>query len=234
MLRSMYVVFLVLIVATMAASTSWAASKKKAFTTEFGLEQCTFTPTGENPYFILKPGFVLTLEGEEDKELVNVVITVLDETFNIFGVTARVVEEVETIDGALAEISRNYFAICEETNSVVYFGEDVDNYEDGEIVNNDGSWHAGEDNALPGLIMPGTVLLGARYFQEIAPEVALDRAEVTSIAPCEVLGGTVENCLETLETTPLEPGAKDIKRYAPGVGLIQDGPLALIGVQSPD
>jgi len=223
----------VLFVAAVAPSSSRAESEKKAFTTEFGLDRCTFSPTGVNPYFILTPGFVLTLEGEEKKELVHLTITVLNETLDVDGITTRVIEEEETHDGELVEISRNYYAICQETNSVFYFGEDTDIYEDGEVVSNEGSWLAGENGASPGIFMPGTILLGSRYFQEIAPEVALDRAEITSIAPCEVLGDMVENCVETVETTPLAPGAKELKRYAPGTGVVLDGTLELISVQEP-
>jgi hypothetical protein len=40
--------------------------------------------------------------------------------------------------------------------------------------------------------------------------------------------GTFEKCLKTEETTPLEPGDKEYKLYAPGVGLVQDGPLSLV------
>ena len=40
--------------------------------------------------------------------------------------------------------------------------------EDGRIVSHEGAWRAGVDGAQPGLIMPGTFLLGSRYFQEIA------------------------------------------------------------------
>jgi len=215
------------------APTSWAESEKKAFTTEFGLERCTFSNIGQNPYFVLVPDFILSLEGEENKELVHLTITVLDQTEEVNGVTTRIVLEEETRDGELVEMSWNYFAICEENNSVVYFGEDVDIFEPGQPISHEGAWRTGVDGALPGVIMPGIVLLGSRYFQEIAPDVALDRAEVVDIAPCEVLGEMVENCVETLETTRLEPGAKDTKLYAPEVGLVQDGPLVLVDVQSP-
>lgn len=60
----------------------------------------------------------------------------------------------------------------------------------------------------------------------------MDRAEIVDIAPSEVHGETVENCAETIETTSLDPGAKDTKRYASGTGLVQDGALVLTGMQS--
>ena len=38
-----------------------------------------------------------------------------------------------------------------------------------------GSWLHGVNNAQGGLIMPGIVLIGSRYNQETAPDVAIDR-----------------------------------------------------------
>jgi hypothetical protein len=218
-------------------STVGAAQFKKKtreFTTDFRLEECTFSTVGSNEYFILEPGHQLILEGEDDGALIELAITVLDDTFMVGAIETRVVEEMEWVDGELVEISRNYFAICNETNSVFYFGEDVDIYEDGEIVSHDGAWLAFEDEAEPGLMMPGIILLGARYFQEIAPDVAMDRAVIVKMdATVETPAGTFEDCLVTAETTPLEPNAKDFKVYAPGVGLIIDADAELVEVVSP-
>jgi len=72
-------------------------------------------------------------------------------------------------------------------------------------------------------------VIGQRYYQEAAPGVAMDRARVVSVTERGTTpAGTFERCLKTEETTPLEPGDKEYKLYAPGVGLIQDGPLVLI------
>jgi hypothetical protein len=92
----------------------------------FDLENCDFASTGENNYFILIPGYQVTLEGEEDGEELQLVITVLNETKVVDGIETRVVEEKETEGGNIVEISRNYFAICKPTNNAIYFGEDVD------------------------------------------------------------------------------------------------------------
>jgi hypothetical protein len=198
----------------------------KLFTDEFHLDECTFSSTGSNLYFVLEPGFQTTFVGEENKELVELTITVLNDTLMVGDVETRVVEEVELHDGELAEVSRNYFAICTETNSVFYFGEDVDIYEEGEIVSHEGSWLAFSNGAEPGLIMPGIVLLGARYYQEVALPVAADRAVIVALdETVETPAGTFDNCIETFETTPLEPFAKETKFYAPEIGLVKDGPL---------
>lgn len=211
-----------------------AQNEEPQFTTEFRLKGCKFETEGANPYFILKPGYRLILEGEEDGETVRVVITVLPKTKKIFlpnigMVRTRVVEERESVDGELVEVSRNFFAICRKTNDVFYFGEDVDIFNEDGTISHEGSWLAGVDGAEPGIIMPGTFLLGSRYFQEQAPDIATDRAEHVEMG-LEVTteAGTFNECVKVLETTPLEPGAESEKIYAPGVGLVVDDVVELV------
>jgi hypothetical protein len=207
-----------------------ATAKKKEFTESFMAEQCTWAAEGVHPFFNLTPGYQLTLETDPDeKEHTVLVITVLSDTEVVDGVTTRVVEERETEDGTLKEVSRNFFAICQENGSAFYFGEDVDNYDDTgtTVINHDGAWRAGVAGARAGVIMPGLPLLGARYFQEIAPDVAMDRAEITSLTTMvETPAGTFQTCLETKETSAIERG-KSIKIYAPGIGLVRDDDLLL-------
>jgi hypothetical protein len=200
----------------------------KLFTTSFMTENCTFSSTGTNPFFILEPGYQLVFSGEEDGKSAELIIVVLNETKMIDGTETRVVEERESADGELAEVSRNFFAICEETNSVFYFGEEVDEYEDGKVVSHGGEWLAGESDAKAGIIMPGTVLLGSRYYQEIAPGVALDRAEIVNMNETVTTpAGTFDNVLTIFETTPLEADASEYKYHVAGIGLIQDADLKL-------
>ena len=225
---------LVVLTVALGAPAGPAVGHDPAFTSDFRLGRCQgFSSTGRNPYFVLEPGFRIVLEGEEEGVVKRVVITVLDETKVVDGVETRVVRERETEDGELVEISRNYFAICNRDNSVLYFGEDVDIYEDGVVVSHDGSWLAGVNGARPGIIMPGTVLVGARYFQEVAPGVAEDRAEISSVtAVVQTPAGTFEHCVRTRETTPLEPGVS-LKWYAPRIGLVRDGELRLVEFTDP-
>ncbi|MEW6337448.1 MAG: hypothetical protein AB1625_08595 [Acidobacteriota bacterium] len=204
------------------------------FTDEFSIDACTFATTGSNPFFILQPGYRLILEGEEDGEEVEVIITVLAETEAVDGVETRVLEERESVDGELVEVSRNFMAVCVETGDVFYFGEDVDIYDGGEIVGHDGAWRAGEGGAKPGIVMPGRFLLGARYYQEIAPGVALDRAENVAMGlEVTTAAGTFEDCVRVDETSPLEPGDVSVKIYAPGAGLIFDDGVELAEVVNP-
>jgi hypothetical protein len=184
---------------------------------------------GENPYFILKPGYQLTLEGRESGKSAQLAITVLHETMKVGGVDTRVVEERETIGGVLVEVSRNYFAIHPRTRDVYYFGEEVDMYKDGKLDSHEGAWRHGSNGARFGLAMPGKPAIGMRYYQEIAPKVALDRAEVVSLTErATTPAGTFEQCVKVRETTPLEPRVTEYKLYAAGVGLVEDSSLKLV------
>jgi hypothetical protein len=198
------------------------------YTETFRTEECTFSSTGRNPFFMLEPNYQLVLAGGEGGEAAQVTITVLNETREVNGTETRVVEERETIGGELVEISRNFFAICEETNSVFYFGEEVDDYEDGNIISHGGAWLVGEDANRAGIIMPGTILMGARYYQEIAPNVAVDRAEIIGMGEVvQTPAGEFSDTLITRETNPLEPDVAELKYYAAGIGLIQEEDLML-------
>ncbi len=204
-----------------------AQEAQSAFTEAFRIEDGELGPTGENPYFSLMPGDKLTLEGKDEGKDALLTITVLDETKKVAGVETRIIEERETVGGELIEVSRNYYAISKRTNSVYYFGEDVDMYKGGKVVSHDGAWLAGEKDARFGLMMAGTPILGARYYQEIAPKVAMDRAEIVGVDDVfDTPAGKFEHCVKTEETTPLERG-RGYKIYAPGVGLLCDGSLKL-------
>jgi hypothetical protein len=169
-------------------------------------------------------------------ELEEVWITVLPRTRVVnfdsggrhFSVRTRVVQEFETADGEVDEISYNFFANCAPMNDVYYFGEEVF---DGEGNPEDDAWIAGRDGARPGIIMPDRAfLLGSRYYQEQAP-VAQDRARHSALGlEIEVPAGVFRNCVEVTETSPLEPGEESIKVYCPNVGLVIDDELELMAV----
>jgi hypothetical protein len=231
----------VLLFAGLAALAAGTAAGD-GFTRQFPITACDFKPTGGNAYFRLKPGRQLYLsnlrcvQDKECDELDELWITMLPETktitFDYAGkprmVTARVMEEYETVDGELEEVSRNYVADCSPMHDVYYFGEDV---EDGDGHRLPDSWLAGRRGARPGILMPDRAfLLGSRYYQEFA-ENARDRAEHTSMGiDVEVPAGVFHGCVEVTETTPLEPGEESFKTYCPNVGNVRDDDLELIAV----
>jgi len=200
-----------------------AKAGAKGWRDTFDVNKVSLAATGNNPYLTIQPGRVLKLAHGNDR----LTVSILAETKTVDGVTAGVLEEREENNGQLIEISRNYFATDPSTGDVYYFGEDVDNYKDGKIINHDSAWLAGVNGARFGLMMPGKPKVGDKYYQEIAPKVAMDRVEVVSVdETVKTPAGTFQHCVHVQETTPLEPGTSH-KYYAPGVGLIKDDEFEL-------
>jgi hypothetical protein len=205
-------------------------------TTELDIAICdpahgpsAFSVTIDNPYLPIVVGTVMTLSGEPDGELEEVVITVTDETREVAGITTRVVEEHEEADGVLVEISRNYFVQAVD-GTVCYYGEEVDIYDETGtmIVAHDGAWLAGEGENKPGILMPANPAVGQSYQQEVAPGIAMDRAEIISIGePYTVPFAMYADTLSTVESSPLDAGATSEKTYARDVGLIFDSGIEL-------
>lgn len=203
------------------------------FVDSFPVDKTDLASSGTNPYFVLVPGYQLVLKGTVDKKAVVLTIRVLAQTKLVDGVETRVVEEHETADGQVTEISRNYFAISKRTRDLYYFGEDVDIYEKGKIASHDGAWLSGVKGAKFGLMIPGTPTVGARFQQEVAPKEAMDRSEILSVTESvQTPAGKFERCLKIEETTPLEAGTA-LKFYAPDIGIVQDGELRLSAVTKP-
>jgi hypothetical protein len=215
------------LIAAAAAVLTAQAPQKADFRTTFPVDKAKLSSTGRGAYFILEPGYTLHFQSGND----TLIISVLGETRLVDGVTTRVVEERETEGGKLAEVSRNYFAIDKATGDVYYFGEDVDEYKNGKVTGHGGAWLSGVNGATFGLIVPGAPRVGDRYYQESAPKIAMDRAEVVATdAEIRVPAGTFKNCLRTRETSAIEPGSED-KYYAPGVGLIKDADFVLVKIE---
>jgi hypothetical protein len=201
------------------------ASDLAGWTAEFTVEPGELVSTGRNPFFVLEPGYELEYVGGGDR----LVIRVLDAVRIVDGVETRIVEERETERGEIVEISRNYFAISTRTGAVFYFGEEVDTYEGGVATGHEGAWLAGEDGNRYGLAMPALPLIGARYYQEIAPGVAMDRAEIVSTSDTLTTPmKRFDHVLTVAETTPLEPGVREYKYYAAGAGLLRDESMRLV------
>jgi hypothetical protein len=227
---------------TLGAIAPLAASAQDGFTTHFPIASCEFKSVGGNAFFRLQTRRQLYFSNQgcvdagDCDELEELWITMLPQTRVIdfeyggrdYSVRTRVMEEYETVDGEVEEISRNYVADCDPMNDVYYFGEDV---EDGDGNPLEDAWLAGVDGARPGILMPDRAfLLGSRYYQEIAPN-AKDRGEHTSMGiEVEVPAGVFRGCVEVTETTPLEPGEESFKTYCPGIGLVRDGDLELVEI----
>ncbi len=219
----------VIIIILESSNFTAQTSDDNKWTKDFNVDKSDFVSQGSNTFFKLKPGYQLILEGDVENVNTKVIITVMNDTKIVDGVETRIVEEKKYHNGIIAEVSKNYFAIDKVSNSVFYFGEDVDIYKDNKILDHNGSWQAGKNGANYGLMMPGATLLGSQYYQEIAPGTAMDRARIISEnKSLETPADNFSSCLETEESSPLEPGVKEYKVYAPNVGLIKDDNLLLV------
>ena len=96
----------------------------------FDVDKADLLPTGTNAYITMQPGRIQKLAHGKD----TLTVTILRDTQVIDGITAGVLEERETKNGKLVEVSRNFMATHRTTGDVYYLGEDVDNYKNGKIV----------------------------------------------------------------------------------------------------
>jgi hypothetical protein len=149
------------------------------------------------------------------------------------GVKTRVVEERETKGGRLDEVSRNYFAIDRKTNDVYYFGEETDEYKNGKVVNHEGAWLSGRNGARFGLMMPGAPKPGDKFYQELAPGVAMDRCEIISLGGrMKTPAGEYQDVMCVADSSALESGSER-KFHARSVGLLKDGEFVLVKIEKP-
>ncbi len=174
-----------------------------------------------NPLLPWTPGATWVYEQTTPEGLERIVVEVLDARIEILGVSCTVVRDTVTLDGVLVEDTDDYYAEDRDGN-VWYFGEISLNYDDeGRIEDLDGSWRGGVNGAKPGIVMFASPLVGVTYRQEFALAEAEDMGTVVSLNETAVTPfGTFTGCLETSDFTPLEPGARERKFYAPGLGFV--------------
>jgi hypothetical protein len=186
------------------------------------LDPADFTATVEHPYFPLTPGTRWTYEEVDDEgEVGEVLVTVSSATKEIANrVTARVVRDTVTRGGELIEDTFDWYAQDAEGN-VWYLGEETAEFEDGEVVSTAGSFEAGVDGALPGIIMPAEPAVGMQYRQEYYAGEAEDNGEILSIEEqAEVPFGHFDDMVLTKDTITIEPDVLEYKLYARDVGLV--------------
>jgi hypothetical protein len=204
------------------------------------IDPANFVPRIDNPYFPLEPGTVFRLRGETVDGIERETVKVTDRTRTVMGVRTTVVEDVMRTDGQVSESTEDWYAQDREGN-VWYFGEETAEYENGRILNRHGSWEAGVDGALPGIIMNADPRVTDSYRQEYYQGKAEDMFWIVATGePRTVPIGRFDGTLRVIEWTPLEPGIVVEKTYAPGVGLLSERALSggrenvrLVEVQGP-
>jgi hypothetical protein len=139
-------------------------------------------------------------------------VTVTSATRKLDGVITTAVHDVvsDPHTHQVLEDTLDYYA-QDKSGNVWYFGEQ----------SSGGSWFAGVNGAQPGIIMEAHPKVGDSYNQENAPGIAEDHAKVISrkgTATVPYGPHHFKHLLVTFETTSLEPGAKETKSYAAGIG----------------
>jgi hypothetical protein len=180
-----------------------------------------------NPYLPLAYLKQDILTGTEEGAKVRVERTLMPDqhkTFTIAGqeVEALAMEDREFHDGALEEVTLDYFA-QDDAGNVYYLGEDVDDYKNGQVTGHDGAWLLGKDTQTPGVILPAHPKVGDKFQSEVVSKEVSESDEVVSTPETvTVPAGTYADCLKVKETTG--DGATEYKYYAPGVGVVREVP----------
>jgi hypothetical protein len=182
------------------------------------INPANFVAQVTNPYFPLVPGTKFIYEGQAPDGLEHEEFLVTHNTKVILGVTCTEVRDTVTLAGQLIEDTRDWFA-QDTSGNVWYFGELATQLENGLVVGVEGSWTGGVDGAKPGIQMKALPAVGNVYRQEFLLDTAEDIGEVVSVTETvSVPAGTFMNCVETKDTTPLEPDVTEFKFYAAGTG----------------
>jgi hypothetical protein len=184
------------------------------------IDPAAFKAAITNPYFPLKPGTTFIYEGKRDDVPRRAEVTVTSETKTIMGVKCLVVRDVVTSNNALVEKTVDWYAQDKDGN-VWYFGEDTAEYTNGAVTSTAGTWLAGVDGALPGIVMKAAPVVGDAYRQEYRPGQAEDFAKVEKLdATITVPAGSYTRVVVTEDTDLLDTSKLEHKSYAPGVGFV--------------
>jgi hypothetical protein len=180
-----------------------------------------------NPYLPLASLKQDVLEGKEGNKKIRIERTVkpdLHKSFKIGKQTveALAVEDREFENGELAEVAMDYFAQADD-GTVLYLGEDVDEYKNGKVVGHGGAWMLGKDTKTPGVLMPGQPKVGQKFKSEDVNKEIHEEDEVISVSETvTVPAGTYQNCLKVKEK--LADGEIEYKYFASGVGCVREVP----------
>ena len=187
-----------------------------------------FTAPVANPYFPLTPGLTVRLRGHDGPERLRERVHVTHLTRTIQGIEVRVVRDVvRRSDGSVAERTLDWYAGDNDGN-VWYFGERTTTYDEhGRVESREGSWQAGRDGAVAGMLMPADPRPTQAFRQEFYRRHAEDQAWVVRRgARVKVPAGRFDHVVQTLEWTRLEPDVIAAKFYARGVGIVREIDLA--------
>ncbi len=122
---------------------------------------------------------------------------------------------VAFVDGRIHEVAIDHYAQADD-GSVWYFGEDVFNYEDGAVVDTEGTWLAGRDGPAA-MIMPANPQVGDVWRPENICGLVFEEVTATATGlTVESAHGPVTGALDVQELH-MDAILED-KTFAPGYG----------------
>jgi hypothetical protein len=183
------------------------------------IKPADFTTKITNKYFALPVGKKMTYESTtQGGTTERVEIEILNEPKVIEGVETVIYQDREYKNGQLVEETRDYLA-QHKNGDVWYFGEDVNNFLNGILLNHSGSFIHGKDGARAGIWMKAEQRLGDSYRQEYYVGKAEDmRDTVATGLTVSTKLGTYSDCVKVYDWTPLEKKSREHKYYCPKVG----------------
>jgi len=186
------------------------------------IDPAGFVEIVDNPFLPLGVGGRWVYEGESDGEKERIEVVVTDQRREVMGVSTVVVRDTVTVAGQLVEDTYDWYA-QDRVGNVWYFGEDVKDFEAGKVVSTAGSWEAGVDGALPGIVMPARPAVGETFRQEFYRGQAEDMFEIIRVdGTLTVPYGRFADVLVTRDWTPLDAAVVEEKYYARGPGKIRE------------
>jgi hypothetical protein len=186
--------------------------------TTLALNPADFSIHIDNRFLPQVPGMMLTYEGTTEDGTTSIEAHLRAETKTVMGVECAVVLRTVSADGQVIE--RVFYWYAEDAEGNVWcFGSDAQQYDGDQVVGTAGSWEAGVNGAVPGIIMEGDPQVGDVYGQESTTGESKTVAEVLAVdTTLDLPYSHFMGVLETRESSPLQPGVAVEKYYAPGVG----------------
>ena len=180
----------------------------------------------DNAYFPLPVGRRLVYRGTKEGQTQRDVVRVTAKTKMIDGVLATAVSDIAKHHNTVLERTTDYYA-QDKAGNVWYLGEHTVSFGSHGKRDTSGSWMAGVNGAIPGLIMEADPRIPDAYRQEFLAGEAEDTAWVVRRGgSVSVPFGTIHHKLSTLEATRIEPGAYDLKVYGKGLGIVLERALS--------
>jgi len=186
------------------------------------IDPADFSSTIDNQYLPYAVGSHWVYETEDASEVETITIDVLDKRRTVMGVETLVVHDVVRLEGELIEDTFDWYAQDGDGN-VWYFGEDTTAYEDGK-ASKEGSWEAGVDGAMPGIVMPADPQVSETgYRQEYLAGEAEDLGQVIATdGEVTTPFGDFTDIVVTRDWTPLDPDVVEEKTYARDIGFVRE------------